>query len=73
LQDKTVRIQNSQIRCFFVKFLKLPLVKFANLSCESRQKSFSLVKVTLGLSFYESKNSIGFAGLNNFSFKIENG
>jgi len=30
------------------------------------------MKVTLGLSFYESKNSTGFAGLNNFSFKIGN-
>jgi len=25
---------------FFVNFLKLPPVKFANLSCESRQKSY---------------------------------
>jgi len=29
------------------------------------------VKVTSGLSFYESKNSTGFAGLNNFSFKMD--
>ena len=29
------------------------------------------MKVTSGLSFYESKNSTGFAGLNNFSFKMD--
>nr|AAR37461.1 hypothetical protein MBMO_EBAC750-01B07.3 [uncultured marine bacterium 106] len=31
------------------------------------------MKVTSGRPFYESKNSTGFAGFNNFSFKIENG